>query len=90
MTNAWAVIRQIFTDFKPALIPAMLPAYARVFALLLFAYYLHFVPVPVKEGVRAWFGRVPDLGKALLIVAVVVVLFQVKNAEMQPFIYFQF
>ncbi len=90
MAISLAVIKQIFTDFKPALIPAMLPAYARVFGLMVFAYYLHFIPRPVKEGVRGWFGRVPDLGKALLIVAVVVLLFQVKNAEMQPFIYFQF
>ncbi len=90
MATSLAVLKQITTDFKPALIPAMLPAYARVFALLVFAYYLHFIPRPVKEGVRGWFGRVPDLGKALLIVGVVVLLFQVKNAEMQPFIYFQF
>ncbi len=87
---AGSVIRQIGTDFQPQLIPAMLPAYARVFGLMAFGYYLHFIPAPVKGGVRVWFGRVPDLGKALLIVAVIVLLFQVKNAEMQPFIYFQF
>ena len=90
MTTAAAVLHRIATAFQPELIPTMLPAYARVFGLMVFAYYLHFIPRPVKEGVRNWFGRVPDLGKALLIVAVVVVLFQVKNAEMQPFIYFQF
>ena len=90
MTTAVAVIHRIATAFQPELIPTMLPAYARVFGLMALAYYLHFIPRPVKEGVRGWFGRVPDLGKALLIVAVVVVLFQVKNAQMQPFIYFQF
>ncbi|MBC7448302.1 MAG: MBOAT family protein [Hymenobacteraceae bacterium] len=90
MATAVAVVHRIATAFQPELIPAMLPAYARVFGLLVLAYYLHFIPRAVKEGVRGWFGRVPDLGKALLIVAVVVLLFQVKNAQMQPFIYFQF
>ena len=90
MTTALNVLHQIGTDFKPALIPAMLPAYARVFGLMALAYYLHFIPRAVKDSVLGWFGRVPDLGKALLVVAVVVLLFQVKNAEMQPFIYFQF
>ena len=90
MATALAVIHRIATAFQPELIPAMLPAYARVFGLMALAYYLHFIPRAVKEGVRGWFGRVPDLGKALLIVAVVVLLFQVKNAQMQPFIYFQF
>ena len=90
MATALAVIHRIATAFQPELIPAMLPAYARVFGLMTLAYYLHFIPRAVKEGVRGWFGRVPDLGKALLIVAVVVLLFQVKNAQMQPFIYFQF
>ena len=90
VATATAVVHRICTAFQPELIPAMLPAYARVFGLMALAYYLHFIPRPVKEGVRGWFGRVPDVGKALLIVAVVVLLFQVKNAQMQPFIYFQF
>ena len=90
MATAGAVIQRIVTDFQAELIPTMLPAYARVFGLLVLAYYLHFMPRLVKDRVQVWFGRVPDLGKALLIVAAVVLLFQVKNAEMQPFIYFQF
>ena len=90
MATATAVIHRIFTAFQPGLIPAMIPAYARVFGLMALAYYLHWLPPYVKPAVQQWFARVPDLGKALLITAVVVLLFQVKNADIQPFIYFQF
>ena len=84
------VLSQIAYHFEPHLIPEMLIAYKEVFLLMLFAYIVHFIPVPQKTRLGDWFGYLPDLAKAAVIVIIILGLYQVKTAAIQPFIYFQF
>jgi hypothetical protein len=51
---------------------------------------VHFIPVPAKTRVGDWFGYVPDILKAAVIVLIVLGLYQIKTSAIQPFIYFQF
>jgi hypothetical protein len=57
---------------------------------MLFAYIVHFIPVPQKTRLGDWFGYLPDVAKAAVIVIIILGLYQVKTAAIQPFIYFQF
>jgi alginate O-acetyltransferase complex protein AlgI len=84
------VLRQITYHFEPQLVPQMVVAYKAVFSLMLFAYLIHFIPVPQKNRLGELFGYIPDLAKAAVIVVIILGLYQVKTAAIQPFIYFQF
>jgi D-alanyl-lipoteichoic acid acyltransferase DltB (MBOAT superfamily) len=84
------MLYQIAYQFKPELIQTVSYAYRYIFAVMAFAYVIHWLPVRWKDGVRALFMQLPLVAKAFAIVVIVVVLYQVTSAGVQPFIYFQF
>jgi hypothetical protein len=53
-------------------------------------YLVHLLPSDFKADLTETFVKLPDLTKAIMIVGVVLLLYQVKTAALQPFIYFQF
>lgn len=88
--NSMDMLNQIFTAFRPQLFPQLLEGYWRVFALIALGYFLHFVPDRWENAVCGAVIRLPFLGKALVMVAMIYVVIQMKSSEIQPFIYFQF
>ena len=84
------MLRQLFTAFRPNLLPQLLAGYPEVFALMGLGYLLHFLPDRWETALTRLVVRLPLLGKALLLVIVIYVVAQMKSAEIQPFIYFQF
>ena len=84
------ILTRIGTRFQPELIPQMLPAYAPVFGLILLGFLVHWLPQNWKLKVQEIFSATPDIGKAAIIALVVLGLYQVHTAGVQPFIYFQF
>ena len=85
-----AMLRQMFTAFHPQVLPQLLAGYTEVFVLMLVGYVLHFLPASWEQTGCRVVTRLPLLGKALLMVAVIYIVIQVKSADIQPFIYFQF
>jgi len=88
--TAWAVIGQIGTQFHGSLITQLITGYKGVFLLMALGFLLHFLPRKAEAGAERLVTRLPLLFQALLIVAVVYIVIQVKTAGIQPFIYFQF
>lgn len=84
------MLRQIFTTFRPQFFPQLVEGYWEVFALMALGYFLHFVPDSWERVCTKSVIRLPLLGKAVLMVLVVYLVIQMKSAEIQPFIYFQF
>jgi alginate O-acetyltransferase complex protein AlgI len=84
------MLTRIGTQFQAHLIPEVLYSYPAVFGIMLFAYLLHWTPKGLKEYAEEYFGYVPDLAKAAVIVVIILGLYQVKTSAIQPFIYFQF
>jgi D-alanyl-lipoteichoic acid acyltransferase DltB (MBOAT superfamily) len=64
--------------------------YTIVFFLILLGFVMHWLPENIKENYRSAFHKIPIVLKIVLIVCIVLFLFQVKSADLQPFIYFQF
>lgn len=89
-TDAMSMIQQIGTAFHPELLPQLLAGYPAVFALMALGFVLHFLPDSWEEAGVKTVTRLPLLGKALLLVALIYVVIQMKSADIQPFIYFQF
>lgn len=89
-SDALDMLKQIVTVFRPHLLPQLLVGYWEVFALMGLGFFLHFVPAAWENAACRMVTRLPLLGKALLVVALVWLVIQMKSSEIQPFIYFQF
>ena len=84
------MLRQIFTAFTPGLLPQLVSGYWEVFALMGLGFFLHFVPASWERAGERVVTALPLVGKALLLVLLIYVVIQMKSADIQPFIYFQF
>jgi hypothetical protein len=71
-------------------VPAILSAYAPVFAVFVAGMIIHWLPDRFKRRYRLWFAAMPLWLMAVVAVATVFVVYQFITADLQPFIYFQF
>lgn len=84
------ILEQVFTNFDISLIPNIITGYWEIFAMMLVGYVAHFTPRRLQERACDAVIRNPLAVNALLIVVIIWVVMQVKSADIQPFIYFQF
>lgn len=90
MRSVSSMITQITQNFNWNMVGNIIISYKNVFSLILLAYTIHWLPVSFKAFYKNTFINIPFYAKAFVVVIVVFALFQVKSAEIQPFIYFQF
>lgn len=84
------MLSKIFTDFHGELIGQFLTGYPAVTALIAAGFIIHFLPSSWNEGTGRLIGRLPFTVQALLLLALIVIVVQVRGSEVQPFIYLQF
>ncbi len=87
---ATQVLNQIFYHFSPAIFFEFVSGYWSVCVLLVAGYALHFLPKSIDQAAEQWTIRLPLIGKAALMLVVIILCMQIKSASIQPFIYFQF
>ncbi|MBI5539592.1 MAG: MBOAT family protein [Bacteroidia bacterium] len=90
MKSVGEMLNQIGTSFGFALIPEILSSYWIVFTILFVGFVIHWLPSSFKEFYRGVFIKTPIWLKVLITVIVVIIIFQAKSSNVQPFIYFQF
>ncbi len=90
MDIVYKILWQIGMAFNPQVAGQVLVGYYQVFLVMFVGYLGHILPKYWKDEIAIRFGGMPDLIKALIIFAVGFLLFQVRVADIQPFIYFQF
>jgi len=61
-----------------------------VFILILLGFIIHWLSDGFKEKYRTWFVDTPLAVKAIIVILAVLLIYQGRSAELQPFIYFQF
>ncbi|HEY5569902.1 MAG TPA: MBOAT family protein, partial [Bacteroidales bacterium] len=64
--------------------------YKVVFSLMILGYLLHFVPQRLETRVNDAVIRMPLVLQAVAFTLLIILIFQIKSADIQPFIYFQF
>lgn len=84
------IVNQIFGSFNVYAIPDILAGYKEVFIIIVFGYILHFIPEKTVTLTENIIVRSPLILKALYIVIAVWLIIQIKSADVQPFIYFNF
>ncbi len=90
MDVAHEILFRILTDFRVDLIWTSLIEYQKVYSVILLGFVLHWLPYNFKTWLSETFIELPDLSKAIALIFLVLVIYQVVNSEIQPFIYFQF
>lgn len=90
LATGWEVVVQIFQNFHPEVFLQFIVGYSGVFSLLVLGYILHFLPRRLRRDCGRWVVRAPFGVQLFFLVALVFIVFQMKSADVQPFIYFQF
>ncbi|MCF6365087.1 MAG: MBOAT family protein [Bacteroidales bacterium] len=90
MQAANSIMHQITTAFKFSQIGEVIIAYKNIFGVMLVAMIIHWLPVKVKNVYKNIFINSPQWAKATVVVLAVLLIWQARTADLQPFIYFQF
>lgn len=90
METAGNLLKQIFFHFNPQVFLPFVKEYTVILILIMGSLMMQFVPKRTMAEVRYSFVVMPWIYKTLLLVLLIVLITQVKSAELQPFIYFQF
>lgn len=90
MDKAISMIRQIVTRFGWQSFLDVVSSYIPSLSLILIALLIHWMPVKWKEFYRGLFIRTPLVVKLIGGLVLAFIIFQVKSADLQPFIYFRF
>ncbi len=64
--------------------------YKSVFLVMLFGFIIHWLPVNFKTWYRTSFVNAHPLVQAMISVLVIIFIYQILSADLQPFIYFAF
>jgi D-alanyl-lipoteichoic acid acyltransferase DltB (MBOAT superfamily) len=68
----------------------IIQGYQNVFLVMLIGFVWHFLPEKVIQFLQDTFGKLPIVGKALVLAFVFWIVFATASSGPQPFIYFQF
>lgn len=88
--SARQVITQIIDAFNGQIILQMIIGYNNVFILILIGYLLHFSPKSMEMKIESVITKANIFIKIFILTLFVWLMIQIKSADVQPFIYFQF
>lgn len=88
--TASAMIHQISNSFSLDLFMKVILGYKLVFIFILIGYLLHFVPKSLDLKTEQFVIKTPLILQSIYLTIFIWMVIQVKSAEVQPFIYFQF
>ncbi len=84
------VLSQIFTRFNAGVFIPFVQSYTFILFLIGLCLCLQFVPSTSIAKMKAYIYNMNWVGKAVVLVILIVFISQIKSSELQPFIYFQF
>ncbi len=84
------MLTRIFLHFNLPIVLDFIVGYKEVVLLMVIGYVLHFTPPSLEASFRRTVSTLPFALKAVWMVLIIFIVMQVKTAEIQPFIYFQF
>lgn len=88
--GSWIMLNQVFTQFHPELWEDIIMGYSIPLLIILWGYVSHFTPSAMTSFCLTALRKGGIILQAIVLVAVIYLVIQVKSSEIQPFIYFQF
>lgn len=90
MPTALAVLEQITSHFHPEVLWQFVEGYRWVVVLMALGYLLHLSPTGLVQRVQRGVTEAPFALQVLMLTGLIFLVIQMRSAEVQPFIYFQF
>lgn len=90
LSYASDMFNQIINYFYPGVFIQFIEGYRSVFILMVVGFIFHFLPDSVEQAAEKLLVKSPLVIKGLILGIVIYLVAQVKSADIQPFIYFQF
>ena len=84
------ILIQIFTNFQGAILLDWIKGYRIVAALMGLGFFLHFAPHKLDEWTQTIMLKMPIIVQSAVLAFFIWIYLQVRSADIQPFIYFQF
>jgi len=88
--SASDMIAQIASGFSFNLLLQIVNGYQLVFTFIALGYFLHFLPKKIDIKTEQFVIKTPLVIQSVYLALFIFIVIQVKSAEVQPFIYFQF
>jgi hypothetical protein len=88
--SAMASLLSMLRQFDPRTIPGFYMARPEFSWMMLLAFALVFFPASLREPVEQRLRRLPPAAMVLMLTCLLQIILQVKDQQIQPFIYFQF
>ncbi len=89
-SDAGIIISQIFTNFNGAAFLPMMSAYGTVFGVMLLGYVIHFIPNSYQSFSERILSKINLGGRVLILLILIWIVIQVKQADQVMPIYLQF
>ena len=81
---------QILFDFHLSVAPQFIEGYLTIVLLIVGAYIIHISPSRITGKARTLFEASPMLVQAIILAAVILIVIQVRQSDIVPFIYLQY
>lgn len=90
LSDAAAMGHQILHDFHFAIAPQFIEGYIFIVLSILLGYFIHLAPTSWSDAVKRAMSKVPLICLAILLALVIILIIQVRQSEIVPFIYLQY
>jgi len=84
------IFQKLWMPWDFSLLRELVYQYYKVLGLLVLGFLLHFIPTNWKNRYYDGFERTPAWALSIVVMATVLLIYQFKTSDSQPFIYFQF
>ena len=90
MADVGMMWHQILFDFHLSVAPQFIESYLTIVLLIVGAYLIHVAPSAITSRPRQLFEAAPSIVQAIILAAVIILVIQVRQSDIVPFIYLQY
>ena len=90
LENARQMAHQIFHDFHLAVAPQFIAGYFTIILAMMLGYFLHLAPASWSARCKRAFTAVPFWIQAIILAIIILIIIQVRQSDIVPFIYLQY
>ncbi len=90
LTHLGTMCSQIFTDFRPGVIPSFIASYITITVLIVGGFIMHYLPRRLTDRLLGRFSAMPLLAQAVILAIAIFIIIQTRQADIVPFVYLQY
>ncbi len=90
MESVGMMWHQMIFDFHLSVAPQFVESYLEIVVLIVGAYIIHVSPSAITRSPRRLFDASPAIVQALILASVIILVIQVRQSDIVPFIYLQY